>query len=185
MNDIRQPFDTDRPALQRPLWLPLLLCLLGLLLPSTVQAEWRIVNETDATGVRTPVAEIHNDAGYKLAIYRDAGGTIRARFRLNDRLYRLHESICPSYQIDQRQTRNSSVSGQPCLLKPQLSEYVLGTIDNNRVVSRPLYELMNGSTIDYRFQLQAGGYDETSFSLAGSKRTLLSVLGLELEVLPR
>jgi len=166
--------------------LPVLTLLYPLLAHPVLAQQWQVVNETDTAGdVQTPVAQIRNEGGYTLAIYRDSNGTVRARFTLNDRLYRLHESICPSYQIDERQTRNTSLNNQSCHLEPRLGEYILGTIENNRVISRPLYELMNGSTIDYRFLLQAGGYDQASFSLAGSKRTLMAVLGADLEVLPR
>lgn len=184
MNTTRHPIPEHhrRPALLLPI---LAILAVGLSLSHAVHAEWQVINETDAGGVETPIAEVSNDAGYRLAIYRDGNGTVRARFRLNDGLYRLDDSICPSYQIDERQVRNSSVNNRPCRLEPRLSEYVLGSIENNQVVSRPLYELMNGSQINYRFRLQAGGYDQASFSLAGSKRTLTAVLGVNLEVLPR
>lgn len=163
--------------------LTVLLCLLS---PVAAYAQWQVIQETDAiSGVETPVAQIRNNEGYFLAIYRDSNDTIRARFALNDRLTLLDKGSCPTYQIDDRQPRNNSLDSRSCLLQPRVSEYILGTIENDQVVSRPLYELMNGSTINYRFRLEAGGYDQTSFSLMGSKRALIAVLGENLEVLPR
>jgi len=175
------------PAQPRPPASTLILAWLVFAWPAITLAQWQVIDETDvATGIQTPVAEVHNEAGYTLAIYRDRENNVLARFRLNDRLYRLHDNTCPTYQIDTRPIRNGSVSEQGCMLKPRMSEYLLGRIDeNNRLVSRPLYELMNGSRIEYRYRLQAGGYGQTSFSLAGSKRTLLTVLGHNLEVVPR
>lgn len=155
--------------------------------PAAATAQWQI-NEDPARFTESPgaVAEITNEAGHRLAIYRDAEGTIRARFTLNDRLLRLHESVCPTFQVDERQKHNSSLNKAACQLRPQQVEYTLGSLDtNNELVSRPLYDMMNGTNIHYRYRLEAGGYDQTSFSLAGSKRALISILGADIEVLPR
>jgi len=155
--------------------------------PVAVMAEWQIDQDperfTDSAGA---VAEITNEAGHRLAIYRDAGGSIHARFTLNERLLRLHESVCPTFQVDERHRHNSSLNKAACQLRPQQVEYTLGSLEtDNKLVSRPLYEMMNGTTIHYRYRLKAGGYDQTSFSLDGSKRALISLLGPDIDVLPR
>ncbi len=157
-----------------------------ILLPQVVLAQWQISNETDnISGAQTAVAEISNDDGYLLAIYRDAQGTVHARFSLNDQLIHLHDSMCPTFQVDDREMHNNSLNGPACQLDPRLSEHDLGAIEDNQLVSKPIYEMMNGTTIHYRFRLQSGSYDKTSFSLAGSKSALKRILGTELEVLPR
>lgn len=183
MKAISFPFGNHRPVSG---CLRLIIALAALSVATASQAQWQVVRETDAvSGAETPVAQVRNGQGYYLAIYRDGDGVVRARFALNDRLILLDEQSCPTYQIDERQPRNSSFNSESCMLQARSSEYVLGTIDNSQVVSRPLYELMNGSLINYRFRLKTGGYDQAQFSLSGSKRALVSVLGTELEVLPR
>lgn len=158
----------------------------SLLFSAAAAAQWQVINKPDAaTGVNTPVAQVRNTDGYELAIYRDSNDVVHAHFMLDHRLTDLDDRSCPSYQIDTRQTRNTSVNSADCELESHSSQYVLGRIEANEVVSLPLYELMNGSNIDFRFRLESGGYQQTRFSLTGSKRVLVSVLGETLEVLPR
>lgn len=164
----------------------LLMAACSLLFSAAAAAQWQVSNKPDAvTGVNTPIAQVRNTDGYELAIYRDSDDVIHARFMLDNRLTDLDETICPTYQIDTRQARNTSVNRNGCNLQSHSSEYMLGRIETNEVVSQPLYELMNGSHIDFRFRLETGGYQQTRFSLTGSKRVLVSVLGETLEVLPR
>lgn len=155
--------------------------------PAAVTAQWQINEQPERFAEsRGAIAETTNEAGHRLAIYRDAGGTIHARFSLNDRLLRLHELVCPTFQVDERQRHNSSLNKRTCQLRPQQVEYTLGLLEtNDELVSRPLYEVMNGTRIHYRYRFEAGGYDQTSFSLDGSKRALVNIFGADIEVLPR
>lgn len=172
------------PALLLRKYIPAIACLY--LLPATAAAEWNVVSQRDAETQReTLVAQTRNAEGHTLAIYRDAGGAIRSRFGLNDSLNGLAEKSCPTYQIDNRDPRNVSINDAACISHRLWAEYVLGYIQEKRVVSLLLHELMNGNKIVYRFKLLSGGYDETEFSLAGSKRALLAVLGSDLEIRAR
>jgi len=77
---------------------------------------------------------------------------------------------------------NRSINDALCLLNYQWVEFVLGYIENNEIKSTALHNMMNGNKITYRFILESGGYDETEFSLSGSKRILTNILGNNLTV---
>ena len=64
------------------------------------------------------------------------------------------------------------------------SEFILGYISDENVTSARLNALMNGRAITFRFMLENGSYDETQFSLVGSKRTTLIVLGNNITINP-
>lgn len=158
----------------------------GLLFAASAAAEWRVIDAADDDSkLRAPYAQIENTDGYTLTIYRDGDGNVHALLRLNKRLTGFDTAICPTYQIDERQPRNTAADGSTCSMRAGISNYHLGRIESNQIVSRPLYEFMNGTHIDFRFRLANADYDRTRFSLAGSKRVLSAVLGGTLEVLPR
>ena len=90
-----------------------------------------------------------------------------------------------SFQVDDRIVDNRSVNDAPCINDTDWSEFVLGYISAEEVISPKLYALLNGKTLTYRFMLDHGGYDETSFSLNGSKRATLTVLGGEISIIQR
>jgi hypothetical protein len=159
--------------------------LLFLILAAAAQethAAWTVVTYADEeAGTETRVARIENGDGYSLEIYRDANDVIRTRFNMNP-LVRLGEGTCPTFQVDDRKAGNRSINDAPCIMQGQWAEYVLGYITDDKVTSTDMHNLMNGNNITYRFILQESGYDETKFSLAGSKRILQEVLGKNLVV---
>lgn len=159
------------------------LCLI--LSPIFAQAEWRVITHTDTSNnSKTQVAYTQNEQGYSLEIYSDNVGAIRSRFSVNVELDKLAKRSCPTYQIDSRVLDNRSVNDAPCLTGVNWSEFILGYTENQIVSSRKLNALMNGITITFRFMLENGNYEETSFSLSGSKRATLTALGPEVSILP-
>ena len=162
-----------------------LLALVLLLAPFQVSAEWKIITHTDTNNdSQTQVAYSQNEDGYSLEIYKDSVGAIRSRFSLNTALDMFAKRSCPTYQIDTRLLDNRSINDAPCLTDLAWSEFVLGYISNFNVTSEKLNALMNGSTVTFRFMLENGSYKETQFSLAGSKRATLSVLGENITITP-
>ena len=159
--------------------------LILLLIPSPAMAEWKVITHTDTnSNTKTQVAYTENEDGYSLEIYKDSVGAIRSRFSLNTALDMFAKRTCPTYQIDLKLLDNRSINDAPCLTELAWSEFILGYISNNNVTSVRLNALMNGSTITYRFMLENGGYKETQFSLAGSKRATSSVLGSDITIRP-
>ncbi len=154
------------------------LVLILLFCPLTVLAEWKVITHTDTNSqTETQVAYTKNDEGYSLEIYKDSVGAVRSRFSLNAALDMFAKRSCPTYQVDTRLLDNRSINDAPCLTDFTWSEFVLGYIVDNQVTSGRLNALMNGSNITFRFMLENGEYRETSFSLAGSKRATLNVIG--------
>ena len=150
--------------------------------PAVAGAEWTIVTHPGTeNNTATRVAHVSNNAGYSLEIYHDANNVIRTRFGMN-KLARLNGKNCPTFQVDKRPAQNRSINDAPCLSEDHWAEFVMGYINNDQVTSTAMHNLMNGNTITYRFILRDTGYAETSFSLNGSKRVLLEVLGKNLAV---
>lgn len=165
--------------LLRKIGLTLILC------PVLVHAEWDIITHTDTnTNTETQVAYTKNNDGYSLEIYKDSVGAIRSRFNLNTKLDMMAKRSCPTYQIDTRLLDNRSINDAPCLTDLTWSEFIFGYTENNKVVSKKLNALMNGSTITFRFMLENGSYKETKFSLSGSKKATLSALGSDITISP-
>lgn len=153
-----------------------------LLLPVVCPAEWA-VSRHEESGIR--IAHIVNAAGHRLEIYKDNVAAIRSRFSLGPGLDRLAARSCPTYQIDARRPDNRSVNEAPCLNRTIWGEYILGYVGaDKRVVSAHLHDLVNGGTITFRYRLENGGYDQTRFSLAGSKRAIEEALGQDLTISP-
>lgn len=165
--------------------LALLLVLILLLSSFSVSAEWKVITHADTNNeTQTQVAFSENKDGYSLEIYKDSVGAIRTRFSLNTELDMFAKRTCPTYQIDTRLIDNRSINDAPCLTDMVWSEFVLGYVNNFNVTSEKLNALMNGSTVTFRFMLENGSYMETQFSLAGSKRATLSVLGNNITITP-
>ena len=165
--------------------LALLLVLILLIAPFAAAAEWTIITHTDTNSeTQTQVAYSLNKDGYSLEIYKDSVGAIRSRFSLNTALDMFAKRSCPTYQIDTRMIDNRSINDAPCLTDMVWSEFVLGYVHNFNVTSAKLNALMNGSIVTFRFMLENGSYMETQFSLAGSKRATLSVLGNNITITP-
>lgn len=159
----------------------LMITVLLIAAPAVASAEWSIVNQITANGTATETAHTTNKAGYSLDIYRDANNVIRAHFSMNASA-RLNGNTCPTYQVDKRPAQNRSINDAPCLSQAQWAEYIMGYITDDQVTSTAMHNLLNGNTITYRFILQNSGYGETSFSLSGSKRVLMEILGKNLVV---
>jgi len=163
----------------------LFLILLNVSLPAQLQAQtqWNIMSHTDTdSGLQTLVATIENEEGYKLEIYRDANDVIRSRFNIRNSYDLIAVKQCPTSQVDERVLSNRSINDAPCISQPRWAEYVIGYITDDKVLSLPLHNLMNGNVIYYRFLLKNGSYAETFFSLYGSKEILNTALGKNLVI---
>ncbi len=162
----------------------LLLFLVFYSVPWVVMAQWSMVKHKDIdTGEEVRVAYTENSEGYSLEVYRDKNDAIRSRFSINSHLGRLLEGQCPTFQVDNHEPINRSVNGALCIAHARWAEFVLGYANNNEVKSKLLNMLRNGDEIIYRFPLENGNYAETSFSLAGSRRTVENSLGKNLAYL--
>ena len=153
--------------------------------PLSLMAQWHIVShENLSNDEKTKVAFTENKKGYSLEIYRDSVGAVRARFTLSSKLNLFSKNICPTYQVDLTLIKNTSFNDAPCISKSNWSEFILGYITNKNIISLSLDALLNGNTVTFRYVLDNGNYKETSFSLAGSKRAALKVIGKDIKINP-
>lgn len=156
-----------------------------LLCPAFVFAEWNVITHTNINdNTETKVARIKNEEGYTLEIYKDNVGAIRSRFSLNSDLDKFANRSCPTYQIGRFTLDNRSVNDAPCLTDMTWSEFILGYSENFVVSSKKLNAFLNGNTVIFRFILDNGSYQETVFSLSGSKRAVLSSFGSGITIEP-
>ncbi len=156
---------------------------LGLLCQSVVWAQWTISSHADTTGgENTWVAQIRNEAGYLLEIYRDSGDAVRGRFTLASGLLAFAEKSCPTFQVDAGRAMNLSINNAPCVSHALWAEYILGYIKDDGIESSLLLEIMHGMNMTFRFRLKNGDYGATHFPLQGSKRALEQVIGANITI---
>ena len=177
--------DRDTPPMQASRMKYTVFAFLLMASPLSVLAEWGVMNLIDAdTNEKTTIAYTKNAAGYTLEIYQDREGVIHSRFTINGGFNMLSQNTCPTFQVDKHKPTNLSINDELCVPDKKSADFILGYVENNKVVSRPLHYVMVGKSIVYRFNLENGGYGETEFSLQGSMRALIGTLGLEIEVVP-
>lgn len=162
----------------------IILCIL-IFFPLISIAQWHVVShENLSNDEKTKVAFTENKEGYTLEIYKDSVGAVRARFTLNSKLNLFPANICPTYQVDLTLIKNTSFNDAPCISKLNWSEFILGYLANKSITSLSLDALLNGNIVTFRFSLDNGNYKETSFSLTGSKRAALNVIGKDININP-
>ena len=162
-------------------------CLAGMLsLPCSVLAEWTVETHSsdENTGITVPVAYTKNQDGYSLEIYQDSVNAVRGRFTLPG-LLRFMDKSCPTYQIDRNVPVNRSINEALCLSGGNWAEFILGYNTNQHITSPSLLSIMNGITITVRFKLENGDYRDTTFSLDGSKRAMITIFGGDVTVSAR
>ena len=153
--------------------------------PSLAIAEWHIISHANLNSdEKTQVAYTENKSGHSLEIYKDSVGAIRTRFTLNSKLNLFSNGMCPTYQVDLTLVKNTSFNDAPCISNLNWSEFILGYITNNNITSLSLDALLNGNIVKFRYALDNGNYKETSFSLAGSKKVTLNVIGNNIIINP-
>lgn len=141
-------------------------------------AYWSVIEHNDLdTGNAIQVAHIKNQDGYSIEIYKDQINAVRLRFTSSEKHGLISSQYCPSFQVDSFKIFNRSINDAICIKHGQWSEFVLGYLENDNVESTALYRIQNGNKLVFRFMLAADGYEETTFTLAGSSRVILNVLG--------
>jgi len=168
-------------------WLPFVLFFLFFMIyPVSSPAEWVVnPNMRNEAGAESIVAHNSNDDGYTLEVYMDEESNVRVRFGVYDGLAGLSPDSCPTFQIDRNTPANRSINDDTCHINNSWAEYVFAQVQGRQVTSPPLFGIMNGNIIRFRFRLNSGDYRETEISLAGSKRSLSQVVGENVNVLAR
>ncbi len=153
-------------------------------LPLTIHAAfWQVVESNDENNtIAKDLAQIQNNDGFKIQIFLDEYSEVKLRFTSSSKVGALSDKICPSFQVDNYTTFNRSFNGDECIVNGNTYEYGLGSIELEHIDSTALYRIQNGNQLFFRYMFENEGYGETSFTLAGSSRIILSVLGSEIVI---
>lgn len=156
------------------LFLSLFLCL-------NVQAAfWSVIEQNDTdTGNAINIAQIKNEDGYRIEIYKDQNDAVRLRFTSSNKHGLISSEHCPSFQVDNYKIFNRSINDANCIRHSKWAEFVLGYLTEETIQSTALYRIQNGNVLTFRYIMENDGYQQTSFSLSGSSRVILGVLGPE------
>jgi len=123
--------------------------------------------------------------GHRLEVFRGEQGAVYGDLVLPPGLQRFSETLCPTFQVDKRRPKSLDEDREGCQLDGQRARFPLGTVEEARIVSPILVQLMYGSTVVFRYQLQHVGYAEATFSLQGSRQALAEAIGPEVTVSAR
>ncbi len=162
--------------------------MLGILLlgiqPLTTSADWRVLAREDQRGELTRrVAIVDSSDGERLAIFRDPEQRVYGTFKLREGLEILVRNQCPTFRVDKRRPMVlSGVDDQPCAGTGGQVQFYLGKIEEGRIASPVLLQLMNGNTARLRYRLEHVGYAEAAFDLQRSKQALGEIIGAEVDV---
>lgn len=159
--------------------LPLVLAVC--LAPAAVEAQWSAVPSEGNTESGND-ALVRSEEGGELRIWLDVDSHLRASFRLGTGLARLDEAGCPTFQIDDTQPEDLSEPSHECSIDGATAQVVLARVNEGELDSRTLVRLMNGSRLVVRYRLAHAGYGAITFSLRGSKQSLLEALGDQVAV---
>lgn len=143
--------------------------------------EWQAM-EITRDGVPQKFALVENAEGYRLEIHKDPEQQVHGTFILRPGFDEFSEHRCPTFKADRRAPVNLAESGKPCKSAGDRAEFNLGRVEDKRIQSPLLVQLMNGSRLELIFPLHNVGYQTTSFPLRGSKQALLEVLGRGVKV---
>ena len=151
------------------------------LLPLNINAAyWQIVESNDENNtLLTDVAQIQNEEGFVIQIYLDEYSEVKLRFKGSQKYSQLSSEYCPTFQVDNYTLFNRSFDGEKCTQTENSFEYGLGNIEFGRIDSTALYRIQNGNILSFRFIHKNEGYGETQFTLTGSSRIILNILGPE------
>jgi hypothetical protein len=170
-----------RTAVSHTRWAFPWLCL-GLLSSATL-ADWSVLEVPGAPdGPATKIALTESADGHRLEVFLGEQGAVYAYLVLPPGLQRFSEALCPTFQVDKRRSKSLHAYREGCDLDVQRARFPLGTVEEARIASPILAQLMYGDTVVFRYQLQHVGYAEATFSLQGSKQALAEAIGPEVTV---
>ncbi len=138
--------------------------------------------DTVVDGEGRNVATVRSGDGAVLRIWLDAERQLRASFDLGDGLAALDAASCPTFQIDDQRAENLGHERYACEVNGVAARVIFGRVEENKIDSSVLLNLMNGSQLEVRYRLSRGGYGGTRFTLRRSKQALNDALGEDVAV---
>lgn len=161
--------------------------------------EWKVKRTVDAmSDAQRLTAEVTNESGHTLAMYRTSDGSVWALFSLpSGNTDVLAARRFPMYRIDKLRPRDLDVDREleqlvrrstgkelptRTVVEPKWVNFKLW--DGNVVKGRSpeLQEFMDGETAVFRYWLFTGGSKDTVFSLVDGRPLIAEALGLSSEI---
>lgn len=148
-------------------------------LPSPALAQWTVDKARSSTDqTRTARhAVVRSKDGHAFRIYLDTVDKVWAELVLPSGLTRLAAHGCPTYRIDEGDSKTGKSPDGTCDIRGRTVRFEIGELRDARVRSSVLSGLMNGSRLEVVFHLDALGYESAKFSLRGSKQAINRILG--------
>jgi hypothetical protein len=152
-------------------------------LAQTDAEQWHtVVDSPEGMDLTVDIATIVNAFGHSLQIYRDPNDIVRGILTLKESFDRFDEASCPSIRIDGRRPRALVNLDGPCNVEGNKAHFTLGVIDEGRMESRLVFQLMNGGDISFWYHVKDVGYRESVFTLRNSLQALTVALGTEVQI---
>ena len=154
--------------------------------PASAQTDdehWNtVVDSPEGMDLTVDIAIVVNESGHSLQIFRDPNDIVRGIFTLKDSFDRFDEAGCPTVRVDTRSPRALVNLDGPCRVEGNKAHFTLGVIDEGRMESRLVFQLMNGGNIRLWYHVKDAGYRETVFTLRNSLQALSVAFGTEVQV---
>ena len=154
-------------------------------------AGWTVETRTDSmTDEVNKSADVVNQQGHSLAIYRRSNGSVWLNFRLSTKSFdQLAAEQTLEFRVDKFKSHTIPMSAaleiqlnslglQLYSWEPKWVNFLIwdGKEQNGR--GEMLNHLMQGSKVVFRYYLFTGGYKETSFPLNGAASAITAALNL-------
>jgi len=133
-------------------------------------------------------AVVINEDGHSLSIYRHSSGAVWANFSLSSKSFdQLAPQKPPVFRIDKNEPHDVLLekrlqemgSGvQAFAWEPKWVNFLVWHGKEAEGRSKMLNELMQGTSVVFRYYLFTGGYKETTFSLSGAGPAIPEALGI-------
>lgn len=165
--------------------------LLSLLLTATNSlAAWQVTTNKDSmTDEIKQSATVINEDGHLLSVYRHPNGSVWVNFSLASRsLDQLAPQQPPLFRIDknvpQKVYQERGHGSQIFAWEPKSVTFIIWHGKEVEGRSETLNQLMQGTSLVFRYYLFTGGYKETTFSLSGAGPAIAEALGIPLNADP-
>lgn len=156
-------------------------------------AEWRIIEKKDSmTDELTSSANVVNPEGHSISVFRVPGGAAWMSFSLSRQSSdQISAQKAPIYRIDknpptdlERDKRAQAMGLKMDFYKwtPKAVSFLIwhGKESDGRAVV--IKQLMNGSTLVFRYYVSNGEFKEATFDIAGAGPAIARALGISQEV---
>jgi len=162
----------------------------SLLLTATdSHSAWQVTTTKDSmTDETKKSAVVINEDGHSFSIYRHPSGAVWANFSLSSKsLYQLAPQRPPIFRIDKNEPhdvmlekRLQEMGGgvQAFAWEPKWVNFLVWHGNEAGGRSKMLNELMQGTSVVFRYYLFTGGYKETTFSLTDAGPAIADALGI-------